>query len=219
MHFEILIEDLSGKKSLEIIIPNILKDSHTFKIHAYKGIGHLPKNMKDSDDASRRILLENLPKLLKGYGRTFNNYPENYNVAVVLVCDLDDKCLKEFLKNLNDILHACNPKPKTRFCFAIEEGEAWYMGDLNAIKSAYPSAKDSVLDSYINDSICGTWEVLADAIYPGGSPSLLKKGWKVIGFEKSKWANNIAPYMDVYNNDSPSFCYFRKKIEELTELV
>jgi hypothetical protein len=30
MHFEILVEDLSGKKALDILMPKILDTSHTF---------------------------------------------------------------------------------------------------------------------------------------------------------------------------------------------
>jgi hypothetical protein len=215
MHFEILVEDQSGKKTLEILIPNIIGGEHTFIIHSYKGIGHIPRNMKDADDASKRILLENLPKLLKGYGKTFEKYPKEYQAAVILVCDLDNKCLNMFRQNLFGILNACNPRPETRFCIAIEEGEAWLLGDLNAVKSAYPRAKDTVLNSYVNDSICGTWEKLADAVYPGGAQQLSKKGWQAVGAEKSRWAGAISLHMDVWNNRSPSFCYFRDKIAEL----
>ena len=32
MHLEILVEDLSGKKALDIIIPEILGLAHTFKL-------------------------------------------------------------------------------------------------------------------------------------------------------------------------------------------
>lgn len=215
MHFEILVEDQSGKRALEILIPEIIGDEHTFKIHPYKGIARIPKNMKDPKDASKRILLENLPKLLKGYGKTFAGYSTDYPAAVILVCDLDDKCLKAFRQDLFGILNACNPKPKTRFCIAIEEGEAWLLGDLDAVRAAYPKAKDAILRSYGNDSICGTWETLADAVYPGGAKALSKRGWQAVGAEKSKWAKDIAPNMDVANSDSPSFCYFRDKVQEL----
>jgi hypothetical protein len=34
-------------------------------------------------------------------------------------------------------------------------------------------------------------ELLADAIYSGGHESLLKKGWREVGKEKSEWAANI----------------------------
>jgi len=38
MHFEILVEDISGKTALEILIPKIISsEQHTFEIHPYKG--------------------------------------------------------------------------------------------------------------------------------------------------------------------------------------
>lgn len=217
MHFEILIEDQSGKKALNILVPKIIDGPHTFTIHAYRGIGRIPKNMKDAGDSSKRMLLENLPKLLKGYGRTFAGY-QDYQATVILVCDLDDKCLKTFRKDLFGILNACDPKPETRFCFAIEEGEAWFLGDLNAIKIGYPNAKDSVLNSYVNDSICGTWEKLADAVYPGGAKKLSALGWQLVGAEKSIWVERIGPHMNIDNNNSPSFCYFRDKMRGLAKV-
>ena len=215
MHFEILVEDQSGKRALEVLAPKIVGDDHTIKIHPYKGIGRIPRNLKDTGNASKRILLENLPKLLKGYGKTFVGYPAEYPAVVILICDLDDKCLKAFRQELFGILNQCNPKPQTRFCIAIEEGEAWFLGDLNAVRTAYPCAKNNVLNAYINDSICGTWEVLADAVYQGGSSALSAQGWQAIGAEKSKWAEKITPHMDITDNSSPSFCYFRDKLKGL----
>ena len=38
-----------------------------------------------------------------------------------------------------------------------------------------------------------------------------------MGREKSDWAENIAPHMDVDANASPSFRYFRDKIRDLTK--
>jgi hypothetical protein len=215
MHFEILVEDLSGKKALDVLVPKMIEDQDTFKVHSYKGIGRIPKHMRDAIDPSKRILLTNLPKLLKGYGRTFAGYPPDYGAAVVLICDLDDRNLNEFLRDLNAILNACHPTPTTRFCIAIEEGEAWFLGDLPAVKSAYPGADDDVLATYVNDSICGTWEKLADAVYPGGARMLSLRGWQGVGAEKARWAEDISPRMDVENNKSPSFCSFRDAIRSL----
>ena len=107
-------------------------------------------------------------------------------------------------------------QPDARFCLAIEEGEAWLLGDLAAIRAAYPHAKTSVLNGYVNDSICGTWECLADAVYRGGAAALKKKGRHAVGREKSAWAENIPPHMNVEKNNSPSFAYFREKLRELT---
>ena len=219
MHFEVLVEDRSGKKALDILIPKIIGDQHTFKIHAYRGIGHIPKNLENISNINTRLLLNELPKLLRGYGKTFFGFSDSLTAAVILVCDLDDKCLKAFRRELFAVLSSCNPKPETRFCIAIEEGEAWLLGDLAAIKAAYPAAKDSLLNGYVNDSICGTWELLADAIFPGGSNGLKNKGWQEIGRQKSIWSENISPHMDIVSNLSPSFCYFRVKVRELATAI
>ncbi len=170
--------------------------------------------MRDTDDPAKRILLENLPKLLKGYGKTHAGY-QGYAAAVVVVCDLDNRCLKAFRHELLAILGQCRPQPLARFCFAVEEGEAWLMGDLDAVATAYPDADKIVLNSYVNDSICGTWEKLADAVYAGGSLALSAEGRQVVGEEKSKWAQAISQLIDVETNNSPSFRYFRDALRAL----
>lgn len=219
VHFEILVEDQSGKKALDILVPKIVGAGHTATVHCYKGIGRIPSKLSGTSDPGKRILLNQLPRLLQGYGKTYAGYSDGYDAAVILVCDLDKRCLKTFRSELLAILENCNPKPVARFCIAIEEGEAWLLGDILAIQAAYPKAKSSVLDAYVNDSICGTWEKLADAVYPGGAAKLSAQNWQVIGTEKSKWAEAIAPRMNVNSNLSPSFCYFRDKLSELSHYV
>lgn len=217
MHFEILVEDISGKTALDIIVPKIINvEEHTFNIHAYKGIGHIPKNLTSTSDPKKRVLLDQLPRLIQGYGKTFASYPSDYHIALIIICDLDDRCLSAFRQELLQLLNSCHPKPKTQFCIAIEEGEAWYLGDLAAVKSAYPNAKQAVLDTYINDEICGTWEKLADAVYSGGCQKLSELGYQAIGKEKATWAKNISPFMDIDANQSPSFCYFRDQLRRLS---
>ncbi len=107
MHFEFLIEDQSGKRTLEIVIPKIIGDAHTFTIHSYKGIGHLPQGMNKGGYPSKRILLDQLPRLLRGYGKSYASIPH----AVIVVCDLDDKCLKLFREELFGLLYSCDPSP------------------------------------------------------------------------------------------------------------
>lgn len=217
MHFDILVEDESGKKVLDILIPKIVGNGPKPRVIAYRGEGEIPKNFKSRTDARKRILLDRLPMLLKGYGERFAKYPPHYPAVVFVVCDLDDKCLKEFRQQLIAVMDACNPKPETRFCIAVEEEEAWLLGDISAVKAAYPKARSTVLARYENDSICGTWEVLADALFKGGSKALKSQGYPAIGIEKSAWAENIAPHMDIDNNASPSFQYFLQKIRELIQ--
>ena len=97
------------------------------------------------------------------------------------------------------------------------KGEAWLLGDIPAVKAAYPNARDDILRSYENDSICGTWELLAEAVFSGGASGLENKGWQVVGTEKSVWSEKIAPHMNVDKNDSPSFRYFREKVRGLAQ--
>lgn len=86
MHFEILIEHISGKTALEILVPKIINiEQHTFKIHAYKGIGHIPKNLTPNSDPKKRILLDQLPRLIQGYGKTLSYFPS----VLIIICDLD----------------------------------------------------------------------------------------------------------------------------------
>ena len=214
MHFEILVEDASGKIALESILEKILGpdvQDHTYRIIPYKGIGRIPKNLRGTTDPRKRILLDRLPKLLRGYGKALQGFP----AAVVVVVDLDDKECLVFKQEMLDILNNCNPQPTTLFRIAIEEGEAWLLGDRNAVKAAYPHAKAQVLNSYVQDSICGTWEKLADAVYPGGSQKLKQLGWPHTGKAKCEWANSIAPYFDIENNQSRSFQVFRDGIRNL----
>ena len=215
MHFEVLVEDQSGKKTLDILMHKIIGRKHTYRVISYRGIGRIPKNLKSRTEARNRILLDRLPELLKGYGNTYASNPAKCSTVLIVVCDLDDKCLKTFRQKLLDLLNACNSEIETRFCMAVEEGEAWFLGDIRAIKAAYPKAKDNVLNDYKNDSICGTWELLADAVFSGGSRALKNRGWQAAGKEKFIWAQEITPHMNINQNASPSFCYFRDKIREL----
>ena len=208
MHFEILVEDVSGKEMLNLLLPKILPEDRgdTFKVISYKGIGSIPKGLKTSQNASKRALLNQLPRLLQGYGKTFKSNRSQF--VVIVVCDLDNKDFRSFLNELNAVVDCCTEAPQVSFCLAIEEGEAWLLGDIPAIISAYPNAKKSVLNSYVNDSICGTWEKLADAVYKGGANKLNKLGRQEIGIQKSIWALSITPHMDVSKNKSPSFNHF-----------
>jgi hypothetical protein len=206
VHLEVLVEDSSGKQLLDCLVPKVLGEwgsSHTWRVHPYKGIGRIPPGLQGSSEPSKRILLDQLPRLLKGYGRTPGID------AVVVVLDSDERNCAAFLTELKTMLAGCEPAPNTLFRLAIEEVEAWYFGDRSALLAAYPRAKTKVLDTYVQDSVCGTWEKLADAIYPGGSTAIRKSGWPKPGEVKHEWAARLGPLMDIAHNASPSFCKFR----------
>ncbi len=215
MHIEILVEDSSGAAIIEKLLPQMIiseqGEPHTWRIHPYKGIGRLPNNLHSSQDPAKRALLNQLPRLLLGYGKTPGID------AVIVVLDSDKRDCKSFLQELNVMLQQCHPAPNTLFRLAIEEMEAWYLGDREALLAAYPKAKQEVLDRYQQDSICGTWELLADAIYPGGYTAIQKAGWPLPGQVKHEWAQQIALWMDVERNVSPSFCKLRDGLRRLIQ--
>ena len=213
MHLEVLVEDKSGSIALDHILGKILGangSDHSWRLHPYKGIGRLPKNLRGVANPANRLLLDNLPILLRGYGGSLTD-----SSAVVVVVDADDKDCIAFKQELLGVLNAYNPRPKTLFRIAIEEGEAWLLGDRAAVKSAYPNAKDAVLNGYVQDSVCGTWEVLADAVHSGGSKLLKKLGYPAAGVAKCDWAGEIAPHMDIDSNGSMSFQVFRDGVRNL----
>ena len=214
MHFEVLVEDASGKIVVDHVLRRIVGkngNEHTWRTHGYKGLGRLPKDLHPGGDPSKRLLLEQLPRLLRGYGGSLSRESS----AVIVVADLDDKDCMIFKRDLLRILHDCDCRPVALFRIAIEEIEAWLLGDRRAVVAAYGNAKKSVLDSYVQDSICGTWELLADAVHKGGSAELKRSGWPAAGQAKCQWAEDIGRLVDPDRNQSPSFHAFRDGVRRL----
>ena len=214
MHFEVLSEDPSGSIALGYILEKILGANyteHSWRMHPFRGKGRLPNNLYEAPSPKNQQLLNNLPSLLRGLGKSLD---ESTSVVVVVVDLDDDDCLK-FKQDLLDVLNTCNPRPRTLFRIAIEESESWLLGDRPAIKAAYPNARDAVLNDYAQDSICGTWEVLADAVHQGGAARLRQLGFPADGEAKCDWARNIAPHIDIEINQSKSFQVFRDGIRSL----
>lgn len=212
MHIEFLVEDSSGEKLLAQLLPRILGEQgelHTWRLKAYKGIGRIPQGLTAKADPAKRMLLDQLPRLLQGYGKTPGID------AVVVVLDTDRRDCKDFLQELKLLAQGCKPAPRTLFRLAVEEMEAWYLGDREALLKAYPRAKRDVLDRYVQDSACGTWELLADAVYAGGVAAIKKAGWPLPGQIKHEWAEKMGPFMSLHQNASPSFGKFRDGLSRL----
>lgn len=210
MRFEILVEGQSELTALSILMNDIVGEygePHTWKIHKHQGIGGIPENPASLPNRNDRTLLHNLPAKLRAYGNE-----EDESLVVVVLVDLDDRqsCI-DFKNQLLALLNYCDKKPNVLFRIAIEELEAWYLGDAEALRKAYPDARHEKLADYIQDSQEGTWEMLAEIVHPGGLSELLAKGKRspLVREEKVKWAKTITPHMDVEQNQSPSFSCFR----------
>jgi hypothetical protein len=215
MHLEILVEEQSARTALEPLLAKMLgpySTPHTWRIHKHQGVGSLPgaAALGDLPDRKNRTLLHNLPSRLRAY----RNVPNAQDAVVVLV-DLDDKDCAEFERSLVMVADECASDLRVLFRFAIEELEAWFLGDRAAILTAHPTTETAVLDGYEQDSICNTWELLADAVFLGGVRALKGKGRSAPVEQKRLWARDIAPLMDVDHNASPSFRTFREGLKKL----
>lgn len=198
-HLEVLVEELSTEALLRAFLPRVLGDC-TFQVYP-----HLCK-----DD-----LLLRLPERLRGYASWL---PATWRIIVVVDRDDDDcKLLKAKLDEaashaglsvrssvVGDSLQVINR-------IAVEELEAWYFGDWEAVRMAYPKvpagvpAKERFRDS---DAIKGgTWEqferVLQGAGYFRG------------GLRKIEAARQIGPYLEASRSRSKSFRAFYRAVEGL----
>lgn len=213
MHFQFLIEDKSGQILIELLMEKV-KAEHpdlTCNYKAFHGIGGFTKKNTIKETKNGK-LLNDLATYLAGYNRSL----VGIDAAVFVILDNDDRNPKTFLEELKSVARSRMITIDHVFCIAIEEMEAWLLGDEAALRKAYPNAKLTVLLSYEQDSICGTWEVLAAAVYPGGY-NKMKKDYPAYtgrGKIKSEWASNIGSFMDIRNNQSPSFNCFIGEIEK-----
>jgi hypothetical protein len=212
MHIEILTEDSSSQRLLEHLLPKVIGphgQPHVWRFHSYRGIGRIPSGMSATSDPSKRILLTELPRLLKGYVKS-----AGYD-AVVVVMDADNRDCVAFLAELKALAASCGASHMVLFRLAIEEIEAWYLGDRVALQHAYPNARMRPLDGYTQDSVCGTWELMAEAVHPGGVRAVKRAGWPLPGQIKHEWAERIGPFLDPERNLSPSFAKFRDGVRRL----
>jgi len=169
---------------------------HTFKLIRHRGKGRLPADPQRSPVPRREGLLDQLPAKLRAYGHALDSATDR----VLVLVDLDqDDCI-ELKRRLLKTWKSCRPRPEARFRIAIEETEAFYLGDPSAIKKAFPKAKLYKTRGYVQDSVCGTWELFAQVI---GAESK----------DKTSWAAQMAPHLGTawkgrQANASPSFRQF-----------
>ncbi|MBQ8707225.1 MAG: hypothetical protein IJ523_03970 [Succinivibrionaceae bacterium] len=211
MHFQFLVEDVSSavliKKVMDTIIGKHIKNTYNCK--SFKGIGHFIKKNTAKETRTGK-LLNDLATYMRGFQRSL----QGISASLIVVLDNDDKDPQEFQKSLQNIAKTNSINMDYVFCIAVEEVEAWLLGDEAAIRKAYPDYKKKILHDYKQDSICGTWELLADVVYKGGMQEIQKRkmSYMEIGKLKSEWADKISDQMTFEVNKSPSFQNFYKAI-------
>lgn len=196
-HVEVLVEEPSAEAALRILLPRILGEL-SFAVYAY--------TCKDA-------LLQRLPERLRGYAPWL---PDDWRIVVVVDRD-DDECME--LKGRLDRM-ALDAGLSTRasggVCqvvnrLAIEELEAWFFGDWEAVRAAYPRVAPHVPQQAkyrAPDAISGgTWEAFERV--------LKRSGYFQTGLRKIEAARAVATHMKPMRNTSPSFCALRSALEEM----
>lgn len=214
-YIEILVEDKSGKILLEKIMEKYTKEKKMmgYRIHSFKGIGRIPLKIQKISQIKTRSLLTDLPAYLKGMDSSLKNMQGRKAIFVILDADQEDcGVLKRRLVQMYEELEL---SIQVFFCLAIEEIEAWLLGDSEALLTAYPMAKRQILQKYVQDSVIGTWECLADIVYKGGFQALKRNApsYHEIGIFKCECAQNIGDLLNIRKNNSQSFNYFINKLD------
>ncbi len=203
MHFEILVEEYSAEIALRNLLSKLVCGDHTYRIITSQG---------------KNDLIKNLPAKLRGYRKWLSK-----NMTILVVVDRDnDDCFA--LKNKIDqmaqeagLVSKSNVESGNDFDvmirLAIEELEAWFIGDYQAVLAAYPRVNQNFHKKAKfrdPDRISGgTWEALEALLK---SAEYFKQGYR-----KIEAANNISTYMAPLKNRSKSFQVFWNGIAELTE--
>lgn len=195
MHLEILVEEPSAEAALRNLLPGIVGPKVTFDVHAFQG---------------KKDLLHRLPDRLRGY----SNWIVQADQRIVVLVDADRDDCHVLKRRLERAAHDAGFVTKSsarrgeQFAvlnrIAIEELEAWFFGDLEALRRAYPRVSASLSRQarfrHPDRISGGTWEalerVLQDARYHRG------------GLRKILAATHISAHMEVGRNTSGSFQTF-----------
>ncbi len=185
MHLEILVEEFSMKRALDILVPKIIGDLHSFTVHDFRSKGDL---------------LSKLESRLRGY----NKQRTGWDFRIVVLVDEDRQDCSKLKEKMNQIASNTGVADITLNRIVVEELEAWYFGDIPALRKAYPKIPESIgsQSKYRDpDHITGgTWEALDRLLVQSGYHK---------GLLKSEAAEKIAAFMDPWNNTSKSFQVFR----------
>ena len=154
MHIEFLLEEPSAEAALKVILPKILSSNVSFELHVFKG---------------KQDLLKKLPIQLQVYSKWI---PDDWRIMILI--DEDRKNCYQLKERLEmtareaGLVTKSSAPPNGNFQvvnrLAIEELEAWFFGDVKALRAAYPRVPESLQDQarYRDpDAIQGgTYEVL-----------------------------------------------------------
>lgn len=211
MRVEILSEDKSGAVVVRRLTDKLLNKlgvEYELYVRPHRGCGSLPKELDAPPSPMTNSLLGLLPAELRAFNRILK---PNEDVLVVIM-DSDDKDPQELRDRLYSVCRLYCPNVRTVVGLCTEEIEAWLLGDFEAIINTFPEASAKAHDSYIQDSVCGTWEKLCEVVAPDNYEELINIGYPAIGNYKALWADSISANMEPERNVSPSFILYKNAL-------
>lgn len=199
-HVEVLVEEASAEAALRILLPKVL-GGLSFQVYRFQG---------------KHDLLKRLPERLRGYAAWL---PRDHRILVLVDRDDDDcRTLKEKMEEASvdaGLRTRRSSGSGTTYQvvnrIAIEELEAWYFGDWEAVRQAYPKVNASVPSQakYRDpDAIAGgTWEAFERVMRAAG--------YFKTGLRKIEAARTIAEHWRPEANRSHSFRVFCGALQEM----
>ena len=199
MYLEFLLEEPSAEAVLRTILPKILSGNISYDFFVFKGKEHL---------------LKNLPERLKTYRQWIS---DDWRIFVLI--DEDRKDCHELKAKLEQAAHEAGFVTKSSAApdesfqvvnrLAIEELEAWFFGDVEALHAAYPRIPKTLqYQARYRDPNAiqgGTYEALERL--------LIRQNYFRERIPKPTVAQNIAQHMEPSRNRSKSFQVFVEGIK------
>lgn len=199
-HLEVLVEETSMEVALSSLLPRLLGEKISFRIHSHQG---------------KPDLLKKLPQRLRGYRCWLTG-----SSRILVVIDRDNEDCEVLKHRLETAATASGLVTRTTRAeggwqvvnrIAVEELEAWYLGDIEALRTVFPKISPNLGQQarYRDpDAVSGgTWETLEGI--------LQRKGYFKGGLRKIDLARRIGPNLDPDRNRSHSFRVFRDVIREI----
>ncbi|WP_051230666.1 DUF4276 family protein [Epilithonimonas caeni] len=181
----IIAEDNSDFDTIKTIINKFTRKKLSYKKNIGNGCGKIKRKCKDYiDDLEKR----------------------NCDL-VLLFHDLDRNDYKSLYDSLNYKIKGCNINKKF-ICIPVEEIEAWFLSDVDAIKNTFKIKKQFKIRGN-PETIPSPKEFLQDLVY--------KNSNKTIVFNNVKHNNKIAENLDLnlVSKSCPSFNKLEKFLNNL----
>lgn len=193
VHIEFLLVEPSAEEALKTILPKILSNNVTFDFLVFEG----------KDD-----LLNNLSVRLKGY----RWIPDDWRIMVLI--DEDRRDCHKLKAHLEKAAHEAGFVTKSSAAqnedfqvvnrLAIEELEAWFFGDVEALHAAYSRVSINLQDqARYRDS-----DAIRGGTYEALERLLVERNYYSDKLPKTEVARDIARHMEPSRNRSKSFRVF-----------